>query len=74
MTLREFADWLDQHRPSAVQLGISPGYNDAVVRTLESPLVGVAVKVSSSGWHARSPAAPRRRALLARALRTGYNL
>jgi hypothetical protein len=35
MTLREFADWLDQHRPSAVQLHISPGYNDAVVRTLE---------------------------------------
>jgi hypothetical protein len=35
MTLSEFADWLDQNRPSVVQLKIAPGYDDAVIRTLE---------------------------------------
>lgn len=33
--LREFAHFLDGHRPGAVQLKISPDYNDAVIRTLE---------------------------------------
>jgi hypothetical protein len=35
MTLYEMADWLDQHRPSAAQLKVSPEYNQAVIRTLE---------------------------------------
>ena len=34
MTLSEFADWLDAHKPSAAQLAISPDYNHAVVNTL----------------------------------------
>ena len=33
--LNEFADWLDTQQPSPAQMGISPDYNTAVIRTLE---------------------------------------
>jgi hypothetical protein len=35
MTLSEFADWIEQQKPSPAQMDISSEYNRAVLRTLE---------------------------------------